>query len=515
MIYDALFDWQKSLVDKIKDRKSYGLFLGCGAGKTVVALALAEVNRCDRVLIISIDKKARESDVIKGSWLWWAKKSAIPYTVYTKKVLKKAPQYTDDPSLLIMNYESMFIRHKAEYDERGKKKIPPADIRPELMQFLRSCKGHRLAIIADESHKLKDLQSLQTKVFKKIQAQGTLLADACYTYLATGTPFTKDYLDLHTQLGILGCPMTKTEFKDRFCIFGYNPYLPAYAQPIVGFKNIDLLFNLVHHYAVTIKTEDVVKLPKQVFVDYTTPQTEHFKMFTKETVSGKEIFAYAESRDIHDELPEVENVKTLQPNPFYRNIAFPSFDWVADTAGSYWMRARQLSIGFNGNAERAVWFDKSRLDALRNFLEDEPDNYILFYTYTPELLELYDMCVELGYDTDVISGEVLSTRFYEEYSCMTEAEKLVAGKRIVLANWASGSTGLNLQEYNKCIIFDLPTYGQWVQGLARISRTGQTHTTFYYLFYQDNFLDRSMMQALKNGVEYNEKIFEKERQTAR
>jgi len=97
--------------------------------------------------------------------------------------------------------------------------------------------------------------------------------------------------------------------------------------------------------------------------------------------------------------------------------------------------------------------------------------------------------------------------YYNKYEAMSEEERLTSNNNIILANWQSASTGLNLQLYNKCIILDLPTFGDWTQGLKRISRIGQTSSTIYYIFKQTNFLDAGMYAALRSGQEYDEKLF--------
>ena len=50
MIYEKLYTWQKNLVDKYKDRESFGLFLDMGLwlGKTPIALGFAEENNCTK-----------------------------------------------------------------------------------------------------------------------------------------------------------------------------------------------------------------------------------------------------------------------------------------------------------------------------------------------------------------------------------------------------------------------------------------------------------------------------------
>ena len=64
-LYEKLFDYQKNIVDKFKDRDSFGLFLDMGLGKTILSLAFAEVNKCNKVIVITINAKAEESGLMR------------------------------------------------------------------------------------------------------------------------------------------------------------------------------------------------------------------------------------------------------------------------------------------------------------------------------------------------------------------------------------------------------------------------------------------------------------------
>lgn len=498
-----LFDWQKKIVDKFKHRKSFGLFLDMGLGKTPVSLGFAEANKCTKIIIVSINAKAIESEKVKGSWLWWANNMEMSYVHHDKwsKVFDN-----NKPEILIVNYESLFKR-------RGKSSIKTAriELKENIEEFINSCKGHNTAIIVDESHKVKNLQSQQTLSIIAIQKQLRLKTSNVYTYLLTGTPFTTGYIDLYTQLKILGHEGTKGQFVDNFCKLGNVPGLLGWQQPIVGYKNVDKLFDLIHQYAITIKSEDVTHLPEKIFVEHPTKMSEAFKMFIQETISGQKIIEYCKKRKITLTPEEFEkyNVDKKVNNPFFRNIAFPELKWLAETTGTYWMRCRQLSIGFQGNTAESIWFDRTRLDDVAKFLEEYPNNYLLFYNYTPELLELYEICDKLGYNIDVYCGECKSMVFYNKWSNLNDEEKLVTPKKnIILANFASGSTGMNWQEYSQCILFSEPLYKDYEQGIKRINRTGQKETTVYHEFYQENWLDKSMKNALNSSIQYSNEMFE-------
>lgn len=503
MIYDMLYDWQKKIVDQTKDKMAYGLFLDCGLGKTPLSLACAEQHQCTKLLIISINSKAIEKVDKKGSFLWWAYKGIFNgYDILTKKS-KPSECNVNKKQILSINYESLFSR-----TEKGGK----APLKEIVRKFIESCKDHNTAIIIDESHSLKNYSSQRTKSCIDIQ-KFLVFYTKCHTwtYLLTGTPFTSGYIDLWTQLKILGCSMTKTAFLDKFTIRGNLPNLLGYQQPIVGYKNIDDLYKLIHQYAITIKSDTVVKLPEQIFVDHSYEMTEDFRIFTHEKYRGKDILQYAYEKGVKLEglyNSEDYNTGKLKNNPFYRNIAYPKLDWLAETAGSFWLRSRQLSIGFQGNEDEFMWYDTTRLELLQEFLSNNPDNYILFYTFTPELYAIFTICEKLGYNIDVLSGNIKSTTFYDRFANQTSEQQFNNKKNIFILNWQTGSTGLNLQEYNKCIIFDYPVFRDWQQGLARLHRLGQkADTVVYHIFACDNFLDNGMREAIDEQRDYTDDTF--------
>jgi len=508
MLYDELYTWQKQIIDKFEDRKSFALYLDMGLGKTPVSLAFAERHKCSKILIVSIDKKVRETEDVSGSFLWWSNKLEMTYNKYTKqynfdgtgpkKWQATLSRFNND--ILIVNYESLYS-HKRDDSHNV------CELKDNIVKFIESCEGNNICVILDESHKIKDLNTLQTKAIQKIMRNLKLYSNNIYLYLLTGTPFTQGFIDLYSQLKLLGWQGNKGLFVDAFCIKGDIPGLLGWQQPIVGYKNVDKLYDLVHQFGLTINSTDVIKLPEQVFQNHVISQSKDMILYTAEKLKREYIQKKLDERKSDYELPiNVRGGKVN--NPFYRNIAFPDLKWVADTSSTFWLRARQLSIGFQGNAEEAIWFNKNRLNALKELLEDNPDNYVLFYNYTPEMVEIYDICEKLGYNIDIYCGEIKSEYYYNKYVSQNEGERLVNKKNIILANYASGSTGANWQAYNKCILFSIPLFKDYEQGIKRVHRIGQTSTVIYHIFYEDNWLDKGMLKALKESRQYNKDLFE-------
>lgn len=499
MIYKKLYDWQKSIVDTFKTRDKFGLFLDMGLGKTPISLALAEANQCSKILVVTLNSKALEDETVSGSWLQWASELRGDYVLHSKNSTATFDVATND--VFVVNFEGLFKRASG-----GRK----GELKERIAEFLVSCKDRNIAIIIDESHKLKNLSSKQTIAVAQIMKISESICKSTKFYLLTGTPFTSGYIDLHSQLFLLGYGMSKTKFIDKFCERGNVLGLLGWQQPIVAYKNVDKLFDLVHQYAITAKSEDIMHLPDKIFVEHKSPQSKVFKKFVNEKLTTETILneLAAESIKIPDFINLTVRGSTKQSNPFYRNIAFPKDDWFAETSGTFWLRARQLSIGFQGNVNESKWFDRRRLRQLRSFLESNEDNYVLFYNYTPELLELYPICESLNYNIDVYCGEIKSLQHYENFEKLSASDKLTHKKNIILANFVSGSTGMNWQCYDKCILFSLPIYRDYEQGIKRVHRIGQKNTVVYHVFSQDNFLDNGMRKSLQDNIDYSKDMFE-------
>ena len=82
MLYDLLFSWQKEIIDKFENRNKFALYLDMGLGKTPISLAFAERHKCNKIIIITIEKKASETINVDGSFLNWASRMDNNYNYY-------------------------------------------------------------------------------------------------------------------------------------------------------------------------------------------------------------------------------------------------------------------------------------------------------------------------------------------------------------------------------------------------------------------------------------------------
>ena len=497
MLYEKLYDFQKKIIDDYYTKKRLGLFLDMGLGKTITSLALCEKNNINKLIVISIKSKVTEDVEIKGSFDDYL--NQLGFKIYKKNDNNKLEidrikeGYSEDSKLaLVINYHSFIKTELPDY----------------LKNFIRNCQEQRVGVIIDESHKIKNSSSKTSKMISKM-IKFLELNNNLYLYLLTGTPFTQGFIDLYNQLNLLGWNISKTMFIDQFGIRGDIPGLYNWQQPIVGYKNTEELFEIIKKYAVTELTKDNIKLPEQIFTDVVLPKTLEFDLFTKRLYDTEKLTQYMKKvRNIKDFRQDKSDKTKLSENPFYRNFSWPDDKFFATTPASLWMRARQLSIGFQGNENDYIWYNNERVEKLKEFLENNKDNYVIFYNYTPELKVIFEVCMELDYLIDVYCGNLKDLEYYSQYEKMNESEKFNSKRRVIISNFASGSEGKNWQEYNKVIFFSVPLYGEYAQSLKRVHRIGQKKTVYYYNFYQNNFLDKEMLKALDNNIDYNIKMFQ-------
>lgn len=490
-LYSQLFPFQKEIVDKYKDRTRLGLFLDMGLGKTITSLALCEANDINRIIFIGLKSKTSETVSDKGSFDYYLNEMGFNIHKIDKLKNNELPELVNEKEALIINYERLLEKRRSN------------ELNSALSSFIKQSKGKKIAVIVDESHKVKSSSTKNSKMLEKVNSLINVYG-YLYLYLLTGTPWTKDYMDFHNQLKFLGMPLSFSKFKEKFAVLGHIKGILNWQQPVIGFKNLDELFNLVSQYSISEMTENNIELPNQVFIEIKLPKTKIFDTFLSSRITEKEHAKLFKERGL--DVEETTSLK-LTPNMFFRNLSFPKMDWFADTPSKFWMRSRQLSIGFQGNEENFEWFDESRVEKLKELLDEKRDNYIIFYNYTPEFFKIFEVCESLGYKVDVYNGNIKNLTFYDEFEKMNEEQRFNAPRRVIVTNYASGGIGKNWQLYHKTIFFSIGLYGLYSQALKRNHRIGQSKPIHYYTFYQDNFLDKGMLQALEEKVEYNYEMF--------
>jgi SNF2 family DNA or RNA helicase len=137
-----------------------------------------------------------------------------------------------------------------------------ADLRQEIVELTKEkqwlCQIPFKIIAADESHRIKHLESLRTKVCMRLAAQATR------RYLFTGTLSQGDPRDLYPQLKFLApylIPEDYEAYKRKYvCYSAYNRHV------VTGFKNLHILNAVVAGVSSEKKLKDCKDMPTQTIV---------------------------------------------------------------------------------------------------------------------------------------------------------------------------------------------------------------------------------------------------------
>jgi hypothetical protein len=244
MIYPILYDYQKQVVDDLKDLYGCGLFSDVGTGKSYMSLALFEHKLANslvnKLIIICLNGKISEWERDCRKFFPFHKILSLAGDLKPK--LKKEFEQ-NDYDILILNFEKVWRL-------------------PVILQHI----DEKTMLLIDESHKIKTPNSKQTEFIIKMSY---LTHHKC---ILTATPMGLGYIDLFSQLhfiGALNC--SYKEFEDEFIIRSLIriPGIRPFYQ-IVGYKNTDVIDKTVSNYCRYYErqqSDDM--LPSELIVDIT------------------------------------------------------------------------------------------------------------------------------------------------------------------------------------------------------------------------------------------------------
>lgn len=306
-----------------------------------------------------------------------------------------------------------------------------------------------ITLLLDESSMIQNETAKRSRfILQKLDYKNVILL--------SGTPTAGKYEKLWSQCRLLGWNIPKHEFYSRYVIEKpiMNKKSPYPITIVVGYKNVEELKKMLRfHGAYFLKTEDVLSLPEQTFVDVPVQSTAQYKKYRK------------------DKLVTV-NDTTL----------------VGDTTLKRHLHERQLCGMYN----------KAKLDAFASMLESTDDRLIVFYNFTGELRALKK--VAKGRPISEVNGSTRDLTAYEKYD-----------NSVTFIQYQSGAMGLNLQKANKIVYFTPPTRSElFEQSKKRIHRIGQKDTCFYYTLLCKGTVEERIMQVLKERRDYTDRLFEEQ-----
>lgn len=298
-------------------------------------------------------------------------------------------------------------------------------------------------LMLDESSMIQNETAKRSKfILKRLYPSNVILL--------SGTPTSGKYERLWSQMNLLGWNISKKMYYSQYVDYEISPD----GYPVIsGYKNVDRLKRKMReHGCVFMKSEEVLDLPMQNFIDVTVPETKEYKYFKKHGI-----------------------IKTKD------------YELVGDTTLTKLLYSRMLCGHYNA--------DKIR--AFADLIESTDDRVIVFYNFNDELETLMSV-IPTDKSVSIINGSVKDLTAYNEFD-----------NSITFVQYQAGAMGLNLQKANKIIYFT-PTLSSelFEQSKKRIHRIGQDKPCFYYLL--KSGIEYRIYDVLSMRKDYTDKLFEED-----
>lgn len=431
MLKTSLYKLQKKAVKLYAKRKEIALFMEPGTGKTITAFALVDQKQRKRnkhLLCLVLCPKN-----LIGSWEDELKDHMDDYQFFGswKDFIKGEIDTTLSYTFLVINYEQM----RARIDE-----LVEID-----WDF----------VIPDESHRAKNRKAQTTKALWK-------LAYVRYKLLLSGTPITKDEIDLWSQFKFLNPFLWGSNFKTftkkalrEIDLGGYKKLRPHK-------QKIKVFMKKAQDFTYHLKLDDMVEMPSRNDIPI------------KLTMKGALRKAYNELE--YSFLTEYEGKRSS-----------------IDLSVTSLLRLQQLSGGHlileNGDAIR--FKDQPKLWWILDKLQDLGKEKVLIicrYTYEIELLS--DALNKLKYSHEIMRGGMKP----QEVKRVRQSFQSKKGCQILLGQIGVVKEGNNFQKFCRYTIFysKSMSYVDIDQCKRRTWRNGQTRKVIYYHLILENTIDESI-----------------------
>ena len=420
-----LFEHQVKALEETKDLNRVAYYLDMGLGKTFVGSE--KMVRLGNNVNLIVCQKSKIQD-----WMNHIKENYSEYQVLnltTKGGMMAFISWSHANMKIVgvINYELTFRR-------------------PELMTL------NDFTLMLDESSIIQNTSAKMTKFILKMKPENVILL--------SGTPVGGKYENLWSQMHLLGWEITEKLYKSTYINWkkieagGFTHWIVDKEEP---YKNVERLKRkLIQHGSIFMKTEEVMNLPEQTFIDVKVPMIKEYKKYMKDSI-----------------------------------ITIDDRELVGDTTLTKMLYARQLCSQYN----------KHKIEAFRDLVESTEDRLIVFYNFTEELERLVNADV-IPFDRpiSIINGHEKSLDAYEN-----------APNSVTFVQYQAGAKGLNLQKANKIIYFSLPLSSEnFEQSKKRIHRIGQEKPCFYYRMICSGSIEEDILQTLEQRKDYTDELFQKQ-----
>lgn len=319
----------------------------------------------------------------------------------------------------------------------------------KFVEAFRKSKNEFGMIVLDEAHRVKNPSAKATKNLLKISA------DRCIAL--TGTLLMNSPENAYVALKWTG---NLSSTYSAFCGM-YNVYGGFGGVQVIGYKNLDLLQDLIESCSLRRKKDDVLDLPEKTYIrEYVDLQPRQKELYN-EVAAG-----------IAEELDKLNKRK--------KKLTIME-EMVLN------MRLRQITA-YPGILSTTVT-QSAKLDRLEELIEDivaQGDKALVFCTFKSTVPEIERRL--LKYKPLICTGDTPD----EQININKKVFENSSENKVMVCTWQKMGTGHTLTAANYCIFVDTPwTDADFQQASDRIYRIGQKkHTTIITLITKDTYDER-------------------------
>ena len=449
---------QLTALEKSWNKENYAYFMEMGTGKTKVLIdnlaMLYDKGKIDSALIIA------PKGVVK-TWYEQELPAHLPNHIENVSVLwqpnitktqqeKLDSLFEIDSALhiLVMNVEALSTEKGVKF----------------ATKFINS---HKVMMAIDESTTIKTPTARRTKNIIKIGL------NAKYKRIMTGSPITKNPLDLYTQCEFLDPWLldfaSYYAFRNRYAEMKTMHIRGRSIQVVDKFQNLGELSDIVKEFSYRVLKEDCLDLPPKVFI----------KRHISLTPDQKKIY-----EQMKEQALAVLNGKVTTTMTVLTQL----------------MRLHQITCGYvtadDGTTQQV---DSNRLNELMSILEDTDGKVIIWANYQLSVGEIIQEIIKVyGPDSYVHYYGLTPQEDRQDYIRKFQNDPKC---RFIIGTPQTGGYGITLTEANTVIYYsngyDLE---KRLQSEDRAHRIGQKKTVTYIDLICEDTIDEKIVKALRDKI---------------
>jgi len=449
---------QITALEKSWNKENFAYFMEMGTGKTKVLIdnvaMLYDKGKIDGALIIA------PKGVVK-TWYEQELPTHLPDHIENVSVLwqpnitktqqeKLDTLFEIDSALhiLIMNVEALSTDKGVKF----------------ATKFINS---HKTMMAIDESTTIKTPSARRTKNIIKIGL------NAKYKRIMTGSPITKNPLDLYTQCEFLDPWLldfaSYYAFRNRYAEMKTMHIRGRSIQVVDKFQNLGELSDIVKEFSYRVLKEDCLDLPPKVFIK-------------------RHITLTADQKRVYEQMKEqalaVLNGKVTTTMTVLTQL----------------MRLHQITCGYvtadDGTTQQV---ESNRLNELMSILEDTDGKAIIWANYQLSVGEIIQKIIKVyGPDSYVHYYGLTPQEDRQDFIRKFQNDPKC---RFLIGTPQTGGYGITLTQANTVIYYsngyDLE---KRLQSEDRAHRIGQTKTVTYVDIIAEDTVDEKIVKALRNKI---------------